>query len=111
MSGRHKPVLRDGARDTAPQLLAHRVDATSILAMHEIRDGQNGLSPVIGRKNHNGSKSERGAEVAAIFYSLIGTCRMLKIDSRKYLRAAAEVALSTPGAVLLPHDFQAAQAD
>ena len=65
-------------------------------------------SPVIGRKNHYGSKSERGTEVAALFYSLIGTCRMQGIDPSKYLRAAAETALKTPGAVLLPHDFLAA---
>jgi len=65
---------------------------------------------VIGRKNHYGSKSRRGAEVAALFYSLIGTCRMLKIDPTKYLLAAATCAIETPGEILLPHDFLAAQA-
>lgn len=64
-------------------------------------------SPVLGRKNHYGSKSRRGTEVAALFYSLIGTCRRLEINPTKYLRAAAEVALETPGAVLLPHQFRA----
>ena len=62
-------------------------------------------SPVLGRKNHYGSKSKRGTEVAALYYSLIGTCRMLQIDPSKYLHEAACVALSTPGEVLLPHDF------
>ena len=68
-------------------------------------------SPVVGRKNHYGSKSERGSQVAAIFYSLIGTCKMLKIDPRTYLRAAAETALSNSGDVLLPQDFAAAKSD
>jgi hypothetical protein len=29
--------------------------------------------PVVGRKNHYGSKSRRGTEVAAVFYTLVGT--------------------------------------
>lgn len=64
---------------------------------------------VVGRKNHYGSKSRRGTEVAALFYSLIGTCRMLNIDSSTYLLAAATCAIETPGAVLLPHEYRAAQ--
>lgn len=64
---------------------------------------------VLGRKNHYGSKSRRGTEVAALFYSLIGTCRMLKIDPSAYLLAAATCAIETPGAVLLPHEYLAAQ--
>lgn len=64
---------------------------------------------VLGRKNHYGSKSRRGTEVAALFYSLIGSCRMLEINPTEYLHAAATVALETPGAVLLPHEFRAQQ--
>lgn len=62
---------------------------------------------VLGRKNHYGSKSRRGTEVAALFYSLIGTCRMLQINPTDYLLAAATTALETPGAILLPHEFRA----
>lgn len=62
---------------------------------------------VLGRKNHLGSKSRRGTEVSALFYSLIGTCRMLGINPTNYLKAAAHTALSTPGEVLLPADFNA----
>ncbi len=64
---------------------------------------------VLGRKNHYGSKSRRGTEVAALFYSLIGSCRMLEINPTEYLHAAATVALEPPGAVLLPHEFRAQQ--
>ena len=43
----------------------------------------------IGRKNHWGSKSKRGTEAAAIFYSLIGSVRrsppdMLSPDGVRY---------------------------
>jgi hypothetical protein len=64
---------------------------------------------VLGRKNHYGSKSRRGTEVAALFYSLIGSCRMLEINPTEYLHAPATVAQETPGAVLLPHEFRAQQ--
>lgn len=60
--------------------------------------------PVLGRKNHYGSKSKRGTEVAAVFYSLIESAKLVKIDPTDYLRRAAEVALA--GAEpLLPHEI------
>jgi transposase len=48
---------------------------------------------VLGRKNHYGSKSVRGTEVAALFYSIIETCKLQHLDPAKYLRAAAEAAI------------------
>jgi hypothetical protein len=57
---------------------------------------------VVGRKNHYGSRSQRGAQVSAIFYSLIGTARLRRIDPAAYLRHALEAALRQPGAVTLP---------
>ncbi len=44
--------------------------------------------PVIGRKNHYGSKSERGTQVAALLYSLCESAKLAKIDPRIYLRGA-----------------------
>lgn len=38
--------------------------------------------PVVGRKNHYGSKSEPGTEVAAIFYSLFETAKLTGVDPR-----------------------------
>ncbi|MCP4446771.1 MAG: transposase [Myxococcales bacterium] len=61
---------------------------------------------VLGRKNHHGSRSKRGTEVAALLYSLIGTCRMLAVSPTEYLLAAATVAIESPGEVLLPHEFK-----
>jgi hypothetical protein len=63
--------------------------------------------PVVGRKNHYGSKSLRGTEVAALFYSLVESAKLAGVDPAKYLRAAAEAAIRG-GAALLPHQMRAA---
>ncbi len=59
--------------------------------------------PVIGRKNHYGSKSVRGTEVAAIFYSLTETAKLVGVEPARYLEAAATAARR--GEVLLPHQL------
>ena len=59
--------------------------------------------PVVGRKNHYGSKSRRGTEVAATFYTLIETAKLAGVDPAKYLRAAALA--NSRGEVLLPADI------
>ncbi len=45
--------------------------------------------PVVGRKNHYGSKSRRGTEVAAVFYTLLETAKLAGVDPAQYLREAA----------------------
>lgn len=57
---------------------------------------------VVGRKNHYGSRSQRGAEVSAIFYSLIGTAKLCGVPPEDYLRRALVAALKQPGAVTFP---------
>ena len=57
---------------------------------------------VIGRKNHYGSRSQRGTEVAALFYSLIESAKLAGVGAHTYLRAATHSALRS-GEVLLPH--------
>jgi transposase len=59
--------------------------------------------PVVGRKNHYGSKSRRGTEVAATFYTLFETAKLHGVDPAAYLRAAAIA--DAHGTVLLPGDF------
>lgn len=59
-------------------------------------------SPVTGRKNHYGSRSLRGTEVAAIFYTLIGTARLCGENPKDYLLRAARAAIAQPGTVTLP---------
>jgi transposase len=65
---------------------------------------------VLGRKNHYGSRSERGTRVAALFYSLIETAKLCGVEPRDYLLQAAKVAIEAPGTVLLPHDLLPADA-
>jgi hypothetical protein len=58
--------------------------------------------PVVGRKNHYGSKSLRGTQVAALFYTLCESAKLVGADPHMYLLTATEAALATPGAVTLP---------
>jgi transposase len=67
--------------------------------------------PVVGRKNHYGSKSKRGTEVAAIFYSLLETAKLCGIEPATYLKAVVERALRDPGAVTMPEDLLPSSSD
>jgi transposase len=58
---------------------------------------------VVGRKNHYGSRSQRGTEVAALFYSLIETAKLCGVNPKIYLLEATHAALTNPGTALLPH--------
>lgn len=60
--------------------------------------------PVVGRKNYYGTRSERGARVASLMFSLIQTCGMLEVDPFSYLIEAATRARAVPGTVYLPHE-------
>jgi transposase len=59
--------------------------------------------PVVGRKNHYGSKSKRGTEVAATFYTVLETAKLAGVDPAAYLRTAALA--DARGEVLLPDEF------
>ena len=56
--------------------------------------------PVVGRTNHYGSKSRRGTEIAAVFYTLLETAKLVGVAPAKYLREAALA--DARGDVLLP---------
>lgn len=58
--------------------------------------------PVVGRKNFYGARSKRGAEVAAVFYTLFETAKLRGDEPKAYLRRALEQALLVPGTVTLP---------
>jgi transposase len=60
---------------------------------------------VLGRKNHYGSRSQRGTEVAALFYSLIESAKLCGVDPKAYLLSATQGALEHPGAATLPHSL------
>ena len=75
-----------------------RVPITSNAAERSLR------GPVLGRVNHFGSKSKRGTEVAAIFYSLIETAKLNGVEPHRYLREAALAHLRGE-TVPLPHEL------
>lgn len=64
---------------------------------------------VLGRKNHYGSKSRRGTEVAAVFYSIVESCKLCDVDPRVYLRRVVDAALADEP-LPLPHELAAAAA-
>jgi transposase len=63
---------------------------------------------VVGRKNHYGSKSLRGTEIAALFYSLLESAKLAEIEPAAYLAEATRRALARPGTVTLPSDLATA---
>jgi transposase len=65
--------------------------------------------PVVGRRNHFGSKSKRGTKAAAILYSLVETAKLRGVDPAEYLANAARVALRATGTVILPKEVTAEQ--
>ena len=60
--------------------------------------------PVIGRRNHFGSKSKRGTQAAAILYSLVETAKLRGVDPAAYLADAAQAALANSNTVTLPKE-------
>jgi transposase len=69
--------------------------------------GMRGL--VIGRKNHYGSKSRRGTEVAALYYTIFETAKLAGVDPKAYLRRIVH-AILMGAPVRLPHELAAALA-
>ena len=61
-------------------------------------------SPVIGRKTWIGTHSERGVETTEILFTLMQTCKLLKINPRKYLEALVQSMLSG-GPAFMPSEY------
>ena len=57
------------------------------------------------RKNHYGSRSRRGTEVAALFYSLIESAKLSGLDETRYLAEATRRGIDNPGTAALPRDL------
>ena len=47
-------------------------------------------SHVVGRKTWYGTHSERGAETAAIIFSIIETCKLNQVNPREYFEILAK---------------------
>jgi hypothetical protein len=63
--------------------------------------------PVVGRKNHYGSKSRRGTQVAAALYSILETAKLHGVNPAEYLYAA--IVAADRGLVLMPWEFASAR--
>jgi len=60
---------------------------------------------VVGRKNHYGSRSKRGTEVAALLYTLFESAKLAGVDPHAYVLEATRRAIADPGTVTLPNDL------
>jgi transposase len=90
-------------RDLWPGLIRFLDDARIPLDTNLVERGMRALA--LGRKNHYGSRSERGTRVAALFYTLIESAKLVGIEPERYLREAAIRAIANPGTVTLPRDL------
>ena len=60
---------------------------------------------VLGRKNHHGSRSERGTQVAALLYTLVESCKLAGVNPTTYLRDATYAAIDGDE-IPLPHELR-----
>ncbi|MHA2313387.1 MAG: IS66 family transposase [Candidatus Thorarchaeota archaeon] len=60
---------------------------------------------VLGRKNHYGSRSKRGTEVAAVFYTLFESAKLVGVEPKSYVLKATLEAIRRPGTVTLPESL------
>jgi transposase len=90
-------------RDLWPGLIRFVEDARIPLDTNLVERGMRALA--LGRKNHYGSRSERGTQVAALFYTLIESAKLTGVEPDRYLREATTRAIDAPGTVTLPRDL------
>lgn len=86
-----------------PGLKAFLDDARIPLDNNHAERGLRGV--VVGRKNHYGSRSKRGTEVAALFYSLFESAKLAGVEPKTYLLRAAHAAIADRKAITLPADL------
>jgi transposase len=60
---------------------------------------------VLGRKNHYGSRSKRGTEVASLFYTLFESAKLSGVEPKHYVLTAALAAIREPGTATLPQSL------
>ena len=59
----------------------------------------------LGRKNHYGSRSKRGTEVAAVMYSLMESAKLAGVEPKRYLTELTRRRLADPQLIALPHEM------
>lgn len=61
--------------------------------LHNNGTEQSHRGPVVGRNNHQGSRSERGTRVSAILYTLVESAKLAGVDPERYLQLCVRRAL------------------
>lgn len=102
---------QSGLRKAIMYLIARRAGLTRFLEDPRVPLDNNAAERalrgmVVGRKNHYGSRSLRGTQVAALFYSLLETAKLCEVEPKAYLRSAALAAIREPGRVFLPKELK-----
>jgi transposase len=87
-----------------PGLTAFLDDPRIPLDNNAIERGLRGV--VLGRKNHYGSRSRRGTEVAAILYTLFESAKLCGVEPKGYVLKATHAAIAQPGTATLPHELR-----
>ena len=109
---RGSPYASDGRRDQA-QTLARIPDPKQLESAKSTGDKRasafGARAETVGRKNHYGSRSERGTRVAALFYSLIESAKLAGVEPRAYLREATLRAVRSPGTITLARDLKSSE--
>lgn len=100
MPRQRQSVARRSVRFGAAARAARHNPAGGILP----RSGRFARPSSVG-KNHYGSRSLRGTEVAAIFYTLWETARFVGVDPYAYLLRAVSVAIDCPGTITYPEEL------
>jgi transposase len=65
-------------------------------------------NPVVGRKTWLGTHSERGAQTAAILFTLVESCKMIELNPREYFSALVKSLLDGKPA-FTPIDYKTSQ--
>jgi transposase len=85
-----------------PGLVRFLADPKIPLGTNSVERALRGVA--VGRKNHYGSRSERGARAAALFCSLIEWAKLCGVEPRAYLGEAARGAILRPDTLALARD-------
>ena len=98
---------KSGLRKATDYLLRHWESLTTFLddpfvPLHNNRTERALRGVVLGRKNHYGSRSQRGTEVAALFYSVLETAVLNGLEPAQYMISASRALLAgaSPQSVL-----------
>lgn len=99
---------KSGLRKAIDYLLGHWKSLTVFLEdpfvpLHNNHTERALRGVVLGRKNHAGSRSQRGTEVAAILYTILETAALQGLDPARYLLSASQALLAgAPPETVLP---------